>query len=116
MKLKQPPAPQRPRQTTLEGKRSGFMLIAFLLPQDNAAPCGEGLSPEPLAPPVGKETKRGQPASPSFVDLFVGTSTLTSHHGDYRGIHRAQPLGINCDRERQRDLQQPAHGSWQVHK
>ena len=65
MKLKQPPAPQRPRQTTLEGKRSGFMLIALPLPQDNAAPCGEGLSWASGSP----SGERNQGGTTSFPQL-----------------------------------------------
>ena len=52
------------------------------------------VSPEPLTPPVEKETKGGQPAFSSFVSLFIATFTMISHHRDYRGIQEAQSLGI----------------------
>lgn len=55
MRLKHPPAPQRPRQMQ-KGKRSSYTLTTLPLLQANAAPW-RGLL-EPLAPPVGRKKNR----------------------------------------------------------
>lgn len=46
-----PPAPQRPRWTTLKGKRKSYMPTTMPLPQAGTAPCWEAL-PEPMFPPI----------------------------------------------------------------
>lgn len=64
-----PPAPQRPRWTTLKGKRKSYMPTTMPLPQAGTAPCWEAL-PEPMFPPIfTKWEERAQgwhPAPPAF--------------------------------------------------
>lgn len=71
-----------------KGKRSSYTLTTSPLPQANVALCAE-LSPETPVPPVAKENPGGQPAPPNFVDHFVGTPTLISHHES-----SGEPVGL----------------------
>lgn len=71
--------------------RSGY---ALLLLQSIAALCRE-VSREPSVPPMGKENPLGTIITPPYIGAhFVRIPTLISHHGDFRGICGAQPLGI----------------------
>lgn len=54
VRLKHLPVPQRPRETSLKGKRSDYTLTTLPLPQASTAP-GNRPSLEPLVTPVGKE-------------------------------------------------------------
>lgn len=87
------PATQRPRQTTLEGKRSGYMLRALPRPQDSAVPCGQRSS--------GPYGRKRQP-DPS-LELRCRTP-FSDHSPDRRGLRmgivgnlQAQPLESDAE-------------------
>lgn len=96
VRLNQPPTLQRPRQISLEGKRSGYTLTTFPLPQSSKAQCRE-VSPEPLFPLEGKENLVGTASTSHHWDHSVGVFTLILQHESCRAICKVQPLGF-CQR------------------
>lgn len=61
------------------------MLSTLLLSQAGTELCRE-VSPQPMVPPVGKESVGLTSSSPSTVDHFLGALTPVLSHKDYRGI------------------------------